>query len=326
LETEIVNAREASAIERAVELLRKGETVGLPTETVYGLAADALNPQAVAKIFAAKDRPSFDPLIVHLPDRAWLEKIAVIPPDDRSLIERLLARFWPGPFTIVLPRQEIVPDLVTAGLSTVAVRMSAHPVFDRVVKALGVPLAAPSANRFGRISPTTGQHVLEELDGRIPLVLDGGPSINGLESTVVRVRNGGIQVLRKGPVTTEELSQLGAIKLHSEMEKIVAPGQTPSHYAPSTPLEVVIHASELSLDPNERVGLLAWNSPVTDKGFAEIRFLSPQGDLLEAATRLFALLRELDSAKLDLIIAESVPETGIGAAIMDRLRRASAPR
>src|SRR3989441_11821091 len=164
----------ANAVAQTVALLRKGEIVALPTETVYGLAADALNPIAVAKIFEAKERPRFDPLIIHLPDRDWLGRIADIRARDRQLISNLTDRFWPGPLTIVLPRKSNVPEIVTAGLDTVAVRISAHPVFTRIIGEFGKPLAAPSANRFGRVSPTTAQHVLDELDGRIPLIIDAG--------------------------------------------------------------------------------------------------------------------------------------------------------
>ena len=197
------------AVTHAVELLRRGETVALPTETVYGLAADALNPIAVAKIFEAKERPRFDPLIVHIPNRQWLEKIADVPAGDRQLILKLADKFWPGPFTILLPRREIVPEIVTAGLDTVAVRMSSHPVFAEIICAFGQPLAAPSANRFGRVSPTTAQHVFDELKGRIPLIIDAGPTEHGIESTIVTVRNGRIGILRRGPITEEQLRGLG---------------------------------------------------------------------------------------------------------------------
>ncbi len=322
MQTELVNAADKSAIDRAVELLRSGEMVALPTETVYGLAADALNPEAVAKIFAAKERPSFNPLIVHLPDKGWLDKVAAIPTGERPLVDRLVARFWPGPLTMVLPRQPIVPDLVAAGLPTVAVRMSAHPVFDLIVKGVGNPLAAPSANRFGRISPTTAQHVLEELEGRIRLVVNGGPASKGVESTVIRVTGGRIEVLRKGPVTTEELSEIAEVINVEHVGRIISPGQTPSHYAPSTPLLLVGKASEFT-GASDKVGLLAWDASDSQR-FAEVRWLSPNQDLIEAASRLFSLLRELDTARLEFIVAESVPETGIGEAIMDRLRRASA--
>jgi tRNA threonylcarbamoyl adenosine modification protein (Sua5/YciO/YrdC/YwlC family) len=192
-----------------VELLRKGEIVALPTETVYGLAADALNPIAVAKIFEAKERPRFDPLIVHLPNRDWLEKIADLPAHDQQQVLKLIDKFWPGPLTLVLPKRKIVPEIVTAGLDTVAVRISAHPVFSEIVRTFGRPLAAPSANRFGRVSPTTAQHVLDELDGRIPLIIDAGPTEHGIESTIVAVHEGAISVLRRGPITEEQLRGIG---------------------------------------------------------------------------------------------------------------------
>ena len=196
------------ATERAVELLRKGEPVALPTETVYGLAADALNPIAVAKIFEAKARPHFDPLIVHLPDRDWLDRVAAVRDDEQQLIGKLADGFWPGPFTIVLPKRELIPDIVTAGLDTVAVRISSHPVFAQIIEAFGRPVAAPSANRFGRVSPTTAQHVRDELDGRIPLIVDAGPTAHGIESTIVAVRDGKIQILRRGPVTRGAIIQI----------------------------------------------------------------------------------------------------------------------
>jgi len=533
----------------ALELLRNGGIVALPTETVYGLAADALNPIAVARIFEAKDRPRFDPLIVHLPDRKWLEKIADLPAQDRKTIARLADRFWPGPLTIVLPKREIVPDIVTAGLETVAVRISADPVFSKIVLALGRPIAAPSANRFGRISPTTAQHVLNELGGRIPLIIDGGPTEHGIESTIISIQNGKIDILRRGPITEEQLhdicfqpmnpykeiqtrrgtylphwTQEGATYavtfrladalpanvgadweserreiiararrqnreltgaeqrqlaklfsrkvesyldaghgkcwlrdnriaklvrdalvhfagqryklfawcimpnhvhavmrpmpgetmpqiLHSwksftaqranrllgrdgkfwqpesydhlirneqdlrnqvrytlenpekaglkswpwvgsgigfqpmsdrqdaDATKISAPGQLPSHYAPKTPLRLIDDAKSLSPEENQRVALLAWNPISSSNGnfavaaaagsrhslkFVAVRQLSESQDLREAAANLFRYLRELDALNADLIVAERVPDYGLGAAINDRLRRAAA--
>src|SRR5207247_843951 len=201
------------AVARAVDLLCKGEVVALPTETVYGLAADALKPIAVAKIFEAKDRPRFDPLIVHLPNRDWLEKIVDVSVQDRQLILELADKFWPGPLTMVLPKREIVREIVTAGLDTVAVRISAHPAFAEIIRAFGKPLAAPSANRFGRISPTTAKHVLDELDGHISLIIDAGPTTHGIESTIVAVRDGKIDILRRGPVTSEQLSVFGKVDI-----------------------------------------------------------------------------------------------------------------
>jgi len=315
----------ASSCERAeiVALLRAGEIVGLPTETVYGLAADALNSIAVAKIFEAKGRPHFDPLIVHLPDRDWLEEIANVPAQDRQLILELASQFWPGPFTIVLPKREIVPDIVTAGLGTVAVRISAHPVFAEIIRAFGRPLAAPSANRFGRVSPTTARHVRDELDERIPLIVDAGPTVHGIESTIVSVQNDKIDILRHGPITAEQLSEFGTIDIVKSRDKVSAPGQLPTHYAPKTRLRLIEDANSFSPDKNQRVGLLAWNPVESEKTFAVVRCLSERQDLREAATNLFRYLRELDALDLDLIIAEQVPDRGLGAAIMDRLRRAA---
>src|SRR6266481_3678305 len=218
----------------AVKLLRNGEIVALPTETVYGLAADALDSIAVARIFEAKERPRFDPLIVHLPNREWLEKIVHVPAGDRQLIGKLADKFWPGPFTMVLPKCELVPDIVTAGLDTVAVRLSAHAMFAEIVGELDEPLAAPSANRFGRVSPTTARHVLDELDGRIPLIVDAGPTEHGIESTIVAVRNGRIGVLRRGPITAEQLEAFGEVFFAEGVQRPEAPGQLPSHYAPRT--------------------------------------------------------------------------------------------
>ena len=311
----------------AVELLRKGEPVALPTETVYGLAADALNPIAVAKIFEAKERPRFDPLIVHLPNREWLEKIADLPACDRQLILKLAEKFWPGPFTIVLPKREIVPEIVTAGLDTVAVRISAHPVFAEIVRELDEPLAAPSANRFGRVSPTIAQHVLDELAGRIPLIIDAGATEHGLESTIVTVRDARITVLRRGPITHEQVSEFADTVTAPLADKISSPGQLPSHYAPTTPLHLVDDAELFSPQKNQRIGLLAWRPRRIGDGhslkFAAVRNLSERGDLREAAANLFRYLRELDALGLRLIVAERVPSQGLGATIMDRLERAS---
>ena len=296
--------------------------VALPTETVYGLAADALKPEAAAQIFAAKERPQFDPLIVHLPARDWIDRIACIAEEDRALVDQLMRRFWPGPFTLVLPRQSIVPDVVTAGLDTVAVRMSAHPVFALIVRAFNGPVAAPSANRFGRISPTTAQHVVEELDGLIPLIIDGGPTRIGVESTVVSINKGKIRVLRKGPVTAEELSEYTSDERVTTDNAITSPGQLPVHYAPHTPLQLVADSRSFSVPSGKRVGLLAWSSVVGTERYASFRILSAKKDPIEAAANLFRFLRELDAMNLDLIMAEEVPEEGLGAAIMDRLRRA----
>jgi tRNA threonylcarbamoyl adenosine modification protein (Sua5/YciO/YrdC/YwlC family) len=534
-----------------VRLLTAGEVAALPTETVYGLAAAALRPEAVVKIFEAKERPKFDPLIVHLPDQSWLERVANVDTLNKEIVSRLIEAFWPGPFTIILPKTDLVPDIVTAGLDTVAVRISAHPIFQDIIRAFGEPLAAPSANRFGRISPTTAQHVLGELGGRIPLIVDGGPTTHGVESTIVSVCEGQIEILRPGPITAEDLrgiggspmghrpaadatkgafvpfapreevvvrqganlphwSQTGAtyavtfrladalpaeivaewererhdittnakqqdrelsdserqrlaklfsdkverfldagagecwfrdgriagimvealkhfdgkryellawcimpnhvhvvvqpkapfslsqilqtwksvsahranqllhrtgeiwqpesydhlVRDEADLENqiryaeenpskaglrhwrwvssgiggppmshrpaadatvpIRAPGQLPSHYAPDTPLRLIENVRFFSAElQNQRVGLLAWNAVESDEGFSAIRRLSETQDLREGAANLFKYLRELDDAGLDLIVAERVPEKGLGVAINDRLRRAA---
>jgi L-threonylcarbamoyladenylate synthase len=318
---------EARATTAAVELLRKGEVVALPTETVYGLAADALNPIAVARIFEAKDRPRFDPLIVHLPDEQWLERVATVEDRSRTPIKKLIAQFWPGPLTLVLARQPIVPEIVTAGLDTVAVRMSSHPVFAEIISAFGKPVAAPSANRFGRISPTNAQHVFDELSGRIPLIIDTGPTMYGIESTIVAVHEDKIDILRRGPITAEQLRGLGFQPMSNlqgaDATTMRAPGQLLSHYSPKTPLRLIDNAESFALAKNGRVGLLAWNAFVPAERFAAVRTLSEHQDLREAAANLFRCLRELDDLDLDLIVAERVPAQGLGAAILDRLERAS---
>jgi L-threonylcarbamoyladenylate synthase len=326
VKTEIVPSRtseeRATAIPRAVALLQRGEPVALPTETVYGLAADALDSIAAAKIFEAKDRPRFDPLIVHLPSRDWLERVAKIDDESRDLVEKLIAQFWPGPLTLVLRRRSTVPEIATAGLDTVAVRISAHEIFAEIVCAFGKPLAAPSANRFGRISPTTAQHVQDELGGRIPLIVDAGPTAHGIESTIIAVRDDKIDILRRGPITAEQLSIFGKIDIVTA-KKVSAPGQLPSHYAPKTPLRLVDDFDSFLPKRNQDCALLAWNAIENDERFTAIRNLSEGKDLRQAAANLFRYLRELDALDVDLIVAERVPDQGLGAAIMDRLRRAS---
>lgn len=305
----------------AVDLLAAGEVVALPTETVYGLGASALDSVACAKIFEAKQRPLSDPLIVHLPDAGWASRLAY----PNTLAARLAERFWPGPLTMILPRREIVPDLVTAGQDTVALRMSAHPVFQRVSEAFGKPIAAPSANRFGRISPTTAGHVMIELGGRIPLILDGGPCSHGIESTIVLVRDQGVDILRHGPITAEQLAEFGEVG--GADGKVAAPGGMKSHYAPRTPLVICNELPDQGLNHSdsswpEKAGLLSWHGK--GRGFTQVEHLSESMDLREAAANLYGAMRRLDEAGLELIVAEAVPETGLGVAIMDRLRKAAA--
>lgn len=324
------------AVSEACALLRAGEVVALPTETVYGLAADAFNPDAVARVFAVKERPSFDPLIVHIASRGDLKRVAVVPEDFEETVAKLTEAFWPGPLTLILPKHPDLPDLVTSGLPTVAVRQSAHPVFRAINKELGNPIAAPSANRFGRISPTAAGAVIKELGGRIPLVVDAGACSEGVESTIISIepREGKKPVFRlhrAGPVTKEMLQEFGKVEKVRERAGDLphAPGQLPSHYAPLTPLTLLSQPADFKPVPGRRYGLLSYrgedNGPyVTLHDWEVVEALSPgSGKLAEAAIRLFHVMRVLDEAGLDEIIAEPVSETGLGVAIMDRLRRAS---
>jgi L-threonylcarbamoyladenylate synthase len=322
LKTEVVSAQQPGTVDRAAELLRQGQVIALPTETVYGLAADATRDDAVIKIFQAKSRPRFDPLIVHLPDAGWVERLVKIEDSARNCLVDLRKRFWPGPLTFVFPRRPVIGDIVTAGLETVAIRHSSHPVFSEIVRTFGGPIAAPSANRFGRISPTTAEHVRDELDGLIPLIVDAGPSSHGLESTIVALRNGRIEVLRRGPITTEQLAELGEVAVIGPSLHPEAPGQLPSHYAPKTPLTLVDDATAFACPVGKRCGLLGWKNPGSEN-FHVTRCLSVEQSLTEAATNLFGFLRELDGQGLDLIVAERVPDQGLGAAINDRLSRAA---
>jgi len=338
-ETRIVLAADdemQNAVREAVDLLRAGEIVALPTETVYGLAADALNPEAVAKIFSAKERPAFDPLIVHIASRGDLKNVAIVPEEIAATVNQLASEFWPGPLTIILPRHPDVPDLVTSGLPTVAVRQSAHPVFRAINKELGRPIAAPSANRFGRISPTSAAAVIKELDGRIPLVVDGGACSQGLESTIISIepREGKKPIFflhRAGPVTKEELQKFGKVeKFRAPADASPqSPGALESHYAPRTPMRLLTKPEDFQPEVGKTYALLSYrgedDSPYADLCEWEcIEALSPgSGKLAEAAIRLFFVMRTLDEAGVDEIIAEPVSETGLGVAIMDRLRRAA---
>lgn len=327
------------AVDEAVRLLREGEVVALPTETVYGLAANALDPAAVTKIFEAKERPTFDPLIVHLPHKDQLDLIAEVPQEIAPTIKRLVERFWPGPLTLLLPKKPIVPDLVTAGLPTVAVRVSSNAIFKRVISALDKPLAAPSANRFGSISPTSANAVLSELDGRIHLIVDAGACLFGLESTIIRVEPGTpkplITIVRPGPLTPDDLKPYGKVKVATR--SVIdgpsdSPGQLASHYAPRTPLRLLSRPSDFVPDPGKRYALMSYRGEEKDGylnlcDWEEVMMLSPgNGKLPEAAVRFFHVLRRLDELGVDEIVAEPMHEHGMGIAMMDKLRRASAIR
>lgn len=305
-------------IRHAAELIRQGGLVAFPTETVYGLGANALDPDAVTQIFELKGRPRFDPLIVHVADPSQLDDLVqVVPQAAKDAINR----FWPGPLSVVLPKRNCVPDIVTAGLPNVAVRCPAHPVARQLIEEAGVPIAAPSANKFCAVSPTTARHVIDQFGDRISVVLDGGPSAVGVESSVVSFVNEAPVMLRPGGVTPEELQDaIGPVQPAPVNDSAPAsPGQLPRHYAPSTPLRL----STESPDPDSKVGLLAFGPPEKADGFAVVEVLSDQKYLKEAAANLFAAMRRLDGRGLDYIIARPVPEEGLGHAIMDRLRRAS---
>jgi L-threonylcarbamoyladenylate synthase len=301
-ETRVLPFDEA-AIAEAARLVLAGEPVAVPTETVYGLAADATNAEAVARIYKAKGRPSFNPLIVHVPDLAAAETIGEFNGQARALA----AEHWPGPLTLVVPLREsaTVAALVTAGLPTIALRVPAHAAMRALLRATGKPLAAPSANASGRISPTRAEHVLASLDGRIALIVDGGPTACGIESTIVAATGGPLRLLRRGPI------EVGAEPVLSGIE---APGMLASHYAPAKPLR---------LDAIEARGdeFLIGFGPVEGD-----ETLSAEGNAVEAAARLFDLLHRADAAPQGKIAVAPVPGDGLAAAIRDRLKRAAAPR
>ena len=292
------------AIAEAARLIGEGQPVAIATETVYGLAADAQNAEAVARIYEAKGRPSFNPLIVHVPDLLAAKRIG----DFSNHVTSLAESHWPGPLTIVVPLREDagIASLVTAGLSTIAIRVPAHPAMQALLRAVDRPLAAPSANASGSISPTKAEHVLKSLGGRIPLIVDAGPTERGLESTIVAAGEP-LRLLRRGPIEIEAA-------VEAPPDRIEAPGQLASHYAPAKPLRLE------ALDAGEDEFLI---------GFGHVRghaSLSPSGDLIEAASRLFDLLHLADASEKARIAVAPVPNKGLGAAINDRLRRAAAPR
>ncbi len=298
-------------IAQAVAVLNAGGIVAAPTETVYGLAAQAADGAAVAKVYALKGRPAFNPLIVHVADAAQAAELVTIDP----LAARLIAAFWPGALTLVLPLRPGAPvaSLVTAGLPTLAVRSPAHPVMRALIAGAG-PLAAPSANASGRISPTRADHVRASFGERAPLILDGGPCTLGLESTIVAVADGAVTLLRAGAIPAEAIAAVTGAPLLAAGETIAAPGMLASHYAPRQPLRI----DAATAGPDEfHIGF----GPVT--GDAS---LSPRGDLTEAAARLFDLLHTAEASGRTAIAVAPIPEAGLGVAINDRLRRAAAPR
>jgi L-threonylcarbamoyladenylate synthase len=302
----------AAAVDEAAGLILEGLPVAVPTETVYGLAADATNAGAVARIYEAKGRPGFNPLIVHVTDLQQAETYATLPDAARALAQA----YWPGALTMVVPLRPEggIAPAAAAGLPTVALRSPAHPAMQALLRACGKPLAAPSANRSGGISPTTAEHVLKWLGGRIPLIIDGGQTEHGIESTIIGFADNALTLLRPGPIDFAEIASRAQLPIAARSGGIEAPGQLRSHYAPSKPLRLGAETAE----PDE--WLIGFGPVKGDNS------LSKRGDLAEAAAKLFGALHEAEASGKSRIAVAPVPEAGLGAAINDRLRRAAAPR
>ena len=303
----------------AAKHIQEGKLVAFPTETVYGLGANALDANAVARIFELKERPSFDPLIVHI---ARLEDIEQLTSTHDERVYQLAELFWPGPLTMILPKSSIVPDIVTSGLETVGIRMPGHPIAQELIRLAGCPIAAPSANKFGQLSPTKAHHVQKQLPD-VDYLLDGGQSDVGIESTIIRLNDKGFEILRHGIITREEIEKVLPYHALSEEEQnnIVSPGMLKSHYSPGKPIYI---QSEKTLQHTDRskAGILSFcGSDIT--GYQQVEILSPERDLKTAAVNLFAAIHRLEDSDVSYIIAEQVPETGIGIAIMDKLRKAA---
>jgi len=304
----------------AANLIKKGELVAFPTETVYGLGADGLNPLAVAKIFETKERPSFNPLILHI---SGVNQIDLIANFENVKINNLIKKFWPGPLTIVVPKKETVPDIVTAGNETVAIRMPNHPVALRLIDLIGNPIAAPSANMFGRLSPTTAEHVYKQLGNKVKLILNGGKCRIGVESTILGVKEDKIFLLRPGGISKEEIeSVIGKLDNREEQLKSPdSPGQLPYHYAPRIPIKF-LDRNSVNETEWKSAGVLLFKKSGLGKKFKVAKTLSPDGNLREAAANLFNCLHDLEKENINKIFVEPVPETGLGVAIMDRLKKA----
>lgn len=307
-------------ITHAKQLLEAGNVVAIPTETVYGLAANALNRDAIVKVFEAKNRPSFDPLIVHVPSKgAALDLADSIP----KKAEQLMDAFWPGPLTLVLPKKDVIPDLCTSGLKTVGLRVPNLPLTLELLETLDYPLAAPSANPFGYVSPTTAQHVNDQLGEKLPYILDGGPTTVGLESTIVGFVDDDPIVYRLGGISVEDLeSVVGSLKVElNTSSNPKAPGMLKSHYSPSVPLFLGDISKNSAKHQTKKAGVLSFSGIEVDCAHQAV--LSKAGNMNEAAANLFRHLRSFEGMELDVILAEEVPDEGLGRAINDRLRRAS---
>ena len=307
-------------IAKGGQLIKSGGLVAFPTETVYGLGGNAFDAEAVARVFEAKQRPSFDPLITHIADLAMLDRIADVR-DDRVL--QAAERFWPGALTLIVPKRDCIPDLVTSGLATMAVRMPAHPVALALIRGSTGAVAAPSANPFGFLSPTTASHVDAQLGDRVDLILDGGTCPIGVESTVLDLTGTTPVILRPGGITKDVLSAaFGNVEvLDRKVASPTAPGQLAMHYAPRKPLRIVDSTADVS--DRSRAGALVFGDVSAD-GFRAVRNLSPEGNPVKAASNLFAMLHELDCEPgVEIIYAMRIPEDGIGLAVMDRIYKAS---
>jgi L-threonylcarbamoyladenylate synthase len=328
-------AADDAGIQTAAAILRAGGLVGLPTETVYGLGANALDARAVRAIYEAKGRPADDPVIVHLADAALLERVAYA----RPVAWQLADCFWPGPLTLVLPKRAEVPPEVTAGLSTVGVRVPSHPIARAILEAADLPIAAPSANLFGRTSPTTARHVMDDLDGRIDAVIDAGPTAVGVESTIVDLTSAKPRLLRPGGLPAEAIEAVLGVRLEVaravQEGPQVAPGMLAVHYAPRTPLTLVVGAAarewligevRAAVDRGERVGVVALAEDYSElPKAAKLEIVGTWSDPSATAARLFEAMRSLDAAHLDVLFARELadPASGLGRALADRLRRAS---
>ena len=316
----------AASLQSAAELLRTGHLVAFPTETVYGLGADASNPTAVARIFAAKQRPTFDPLIVHVADLSQVECVVSKFPETARL---LASEFWPGPLTLVLPKRDLIPDLVTAGLPGVGIRIPRHPVAIELLKAAGCPVAAPSANPFGGISPTTAQHVADGLGRNVDYIVDGGPCAVGLESTVLSLMTERPILLRHGGCPIEDIQRIiGTVEIARSDASLdnaaqLAPGMLSRHYAPGTRLILIAHDHLAEPIAGLRCGLLTAGKQPFSGRFVRIEALCDDGNLQTCAANFFAAMRSLDASDLDVIIAHEFPALGLGVALNDRLRRAA---
>lgn len=306
----------SDSIKIAAKYIQEGKLVAFPTETVYGLGANALNPIAVAKIFELKERPSFDPLIIHIADLADLEKL-VLNNDER--VFKIAEKFWPGPLTMVLPKSELVPDIVTSGLKTVGIRMPANKIALELIREANCPISAPSANKFGRISPTTADHVKKQLPN-VDFIIDGGKTTVGIESTIIEFTEQGFHILRNGIITQEELSSVIPLDKTVKTGLLSAPGMMKSHYSPRKKF-LIANNNYLHIDKS-KTGFISFSGDL-DKYFENIIRVSNTNDLKDYAINLFSAMHLFeDDNNVELIFAEPVQETGIGKAIMDRLKKA----